>query len=50
MKTKLEETCNEYCIKSDAKNRNKLICFCRDVNEPNISVVRPEQKINEKDL
>ena len=40
----------QYCIKSDIENWNKLNCFCRDVNEPNISVVRLEQKINEKYL
>ena len=50
MKTQLEGMSKEYCIKPDIKNRNKLICFCRDVNERNASVVRPEQKINEKDL
>ena len=41
----------QYCTKPDIKKWNLIwMVYAEDVNEPNISVVRPIQKKNGKDL
>ena len=41
----------QYCTKPDIKKWNLIwMVNAEDVNKPNISVVRPKQKINGKDL